>query len=126
MKKVIYTENSAAPIGPYSQAILANRTLFISGQIALDPVTGQMFKGNIEDETRKVMKSIGHILAKAGLGFRHVVKCSIFVKNMDDFQSINKVYGTFFETEPPARETIEVSALPKGANVEISCMVVLD
>ena len=126
MKKVIYTENSAAPIGPYSQAILANRTLFISGQIALDPVTGQMFKGGIEDETRKVMKSIGHILAKAGLGFRHVVKCSIFVKNMDDFQSINKVYGTFFETEPPARETIEVSALPKGANVEISCMAVLD
>jgi len=125
MKKIINTSKAPAPIGPYSQSVLANGTLFVSGQIPLDPGTGELIQGSIEDETTQVMKNLEAILTEAGASFTNVVKCSIFVKNMGDFAKVNTVYGTFFDDNPPARETVEVSQLPKGVNVEISCIAVL-
>lgn len=123
MKIIIETPNAPSPIGPYSQAILYDDTLYASGQIAIDPVTGKLIEGNIEKETEQVMKNIGAILEQAGMGFSDVVKSTIFIKNMNHFQKINQVYGTFFdEAIAPARETVEVSALPKNVNVEISVL----
>ncbi len=120
MKKTINTPDAPAPIGPYSQAVLSNDNLYLSGQIALDPDTGELITENIVDETHRVMKNIQAIINAAGLTMDHIIKCSIFIKNMDDFTEINEVYGTYFNNEPPARETIEVSRLPKNVNVEIS------
>jgi 2-iminobutanoate/2-iminopropanoate deaminase len=125
MKKVIVSKNAAAPIGPYNQAILAGNTLYVSGQIALDPVSGNMVNADIVTETHQVMKSLKAILEEAGADFTKVVKCSIFVKDLNNFATINKVYGEYFVTDAPARETVEVSRLPKDANVEISCIAVL-
>lgn len=125
MKEVIQSINAPAPIGPYSQAIATNGMLFVSGQIPIDQSTGNIINGSIVEETHQVMKNIGHILKEAGLSYRNVVKTSIFVKNMSDFGSINETYGEYFEGDPPARETVEVSQLPKGVNVEISCIAVL-
>lgn len=124
-KTVIYTENAPEPVGPYSQALLVNNMLFVSGQIAINPLDGSLNTGNIRDETRQVMKNIEGVLAAANMTFFNVVKCSIFIRNMDDFTAVNKVYGAFFTKNPPARETIEVSRLPKNANVEISCIAAL-
>lgn len=121
-KAIINTPNAPAPIGPYSQAVSSNQTLYISGQIALDPRTNELILDNITVETTQVMKNIGAILESGGLSFEQVVKCSIFVKDLRDFSSINEIYGTFFEKNPPARETVEVSRLPKDVNVEISCI----
>ncbi len=121
-KTIINTPNAPAPIGPYSQAVSSNQTLYISGQIALDPRTNELVLDNITVETTQVMKNIGAILESGGLSFEQVVKCSIFVKNLRDFSSINEIYGTFFGKNPPARETVEVSRLPKDVNVEISCI----
>lgn len=123
-KEIIFTENAPAPIGPYSQAVLSNDTLYVSGQIALDPETNELVNMNITLETQQVMKNIHLILEKAGMDLTNVVKCSIFVKDLDNFKTINDVYGKYFESEPPARETVEVSRLPKDVNVEISCIAI--
>lgn len=122
MKKIINTSNAPEPIGPYSQAVLANGVLYVSGQIALDPTFGTLKNASLEEETKQVMENIGGILEEAGMTYSNIVKCSIFIKNMDDFALINEVYGQFFESDPPARETVEVARLPKDVNVEISCI----
>jgi 2-iminobutanoate/2-iminopropanoate deaminase len=121
MKKIIRTSKAPAPIGPYNQAVLAGNTLYVSGQIALDPATGELLKGSIEEETDLVMKNLKAVLKAAGADFSHVVKTSIFVKDMGQFARINAVYGTYFTADTaPARETVEVANLPKYVNVEIS------
>ncbi len=122
MKEIINSSKAPAPIGPYSQAIKAGNTLYVSGQIPIDQEKDLLIEGSIEDETEQVMKNIGFILEEAGLSFQHVLKCSIFVSSMDNFARINAVYGKYFLENPPARETVEVSGLPKGVNVEISCI----
>lgn len=122
MKQTIISEKAPAPIGPYSQAIRFADFLFISGQIPIDQSTGQLIQGSIEAETEQVMKNLGHILRASGLTFDDVVKCSIFVRDIHHFSSVNEVYGRYFTSSPPARETVEVSGLPKGVNVEISCI----
>ena len=114
--------NTPAPIGPYSQATMANGTLYISGQIALDQESGNLVNDSIELETHQVMKNLQAILSEAGMGFEHVLKCSIFVKDLNNFGRINETYGSYFTSNPPARETVEVSRLPKDVNVEISCI----
>lgn len=124
MKRIIETSNAPEPIGPYSQAVKAGNTLYVSGQIALDPTFGKLVNKTLEDETKQVMENIGAILNEAGMDYHHIVKCSIFIKNMDDFGLINKVYGQYFDQQPPARETVEVSRLPKDVHVEISCIAV--
>lgn len=121
---IINSAQAPAPIGPYSQAVLANGTLYVSGQIALDPTSGQLVQDNIQTETHQVMKNLQAILQEAGLGFDRVVKCTIFVKDLNNFALINEVYGSYFNQNPPARETVEVSRLPKDVNVEISCVAV--
>lgn len=120
-KKVIESNHAPKPIGPYSQAILVDRFLYISGQIALNK-EALLITENIEDETHLVMKNLEAILMEAGMDFSNVVKCSIFVKDLNNFQVINEVYGSYFYDAPPARETVEVSRLPKDVNVEISCI----
>lgn len=125
MKKVITSKNAPAPIGPYNQAILAGNTLYVSGQIALDPASGNMINADIVAETTQVMKNLKAILQEAGTDFTKVVKCSIFVKDLNNFATINGVYGEYFVSDAPARETVEVARLPKDANVEISCIAVL-
>jgi 2-iminobutanoate/2-iminopropanoate deaminase len=124
MKTIINTSSAPAPIGPYNQAVHAGNTMYVSGQIAIDPVTGVMIQGSVNDEAVQVMKNIQAILQEAGMGFQHIVKTTIFLKNMNDFAEVNGVYGSYFESNYPARETVEVSRLPKDANVEISVIVV--
>lgn len=121
-KSVVYSEHAPEPIGPYSQAIQTGNLLFVSGQIALQRTTGAMITTSIEDETKQVMANIQAVLTAAGLDFSHVVKTSIFLKDMNNFPIVNQIYGTYFKHTPPARETVEVSRLPKDANVEISCI----
>jgi 2-iminobutanoate/2-iminopropanoate deaminase len=123
-KQIIPTEAAPAPIGPYSQAVMTGGTLYLSGQIAIDPATGLVIKGDIEAETRQVMVNIGAILQAYQLSYSHIVKTTIFIRSMDDFARINGVYGSFFEKDYPARETVEVSRLPKDVQVEISCIAV--
>ena len=123
-KQIIYTPDAPAPIGPYSQAVKAGDTLYVSGQIPMDAASGEMINENITEETHQVMKNLDAILTAAGMGFANVVKCSIFIKDMNDFGTINEAYGMYFKTEPPARETVEVVRLPKDVNVEISCIAV--
>jgi 2-iminobutanoate/2-iminopropanoate deaminase len=122
---IITAADAPAPIGPYSQATISNGTMYVSGQIALDAKSGELVNGNIEEETHKVMKNLGAILQEAGMGFDNVLKCSIFVKDLNNFGAINEVYGSYFSSNPPARETVEVSRLPKDVNVEISCIAAL-
>ncbi|HSV75661.1 MAG TPA: RidA family protein [Bacteroidales bacterium] len=124
MKTIINTPNAPAPIGPYNQAILANGTLYVSGQIPLNPGTGKLVEGDIQAQALQVMKNLEAILTAAGMDFSHVVKSSIFLKDMRDFPKVNEVYGTFFPANPPARETVQVSALPMYVDVEISCIAV--
>jgi len=119
-KTVVYSAEAPEPIGPYSQAIQAGNMLFISGQIPMK--AGEIVKGTIEEETVQVMANLAAILKAAGLDFSAVVKSSIFLKNMGDFPKVNEVYGKYFTQNPPARETVEVSRLPKDVNVEISCI----
>lgn len=123
-KVIINTEKAPAPIGPYSQAVMSENTLYISGQIPIDASTGNMVNADITKETHQVMKNMGYILEAAGLTYSNVVKCGIFVKDMNDFTAINEAYGEYFQENPPARETVEVSRLPKDVNVEISCIAV--
>jgi 2-iminobutanoate/2-iminopropanoate deaminase len=121
MKKILNTSNAPAPIGPYNQAVLAGNMLYTSGQIAINPKTGELVLDSIELETKQVMENMKAVLTEAGMTFENVVKTSIFISNMNDFTKINAVYGHYFNTETaPARETVEVSNLPKFVNVEIS------
>ncbi len=123
-RKIIYTDDAPEPIGPYSQAVYINGMLFVSGQIPLDPFSGALIKNGIEEETVQVMENLKAILQAAEMDFSNVVKCSIFLSDMHDFPKVNEVYGRYFKTNPPARETVEVSVLPKNANIEISCIAV--
>ncbi len=124
-RKIIHTSKAPPPIGPYSQAILAGNMLFISGQIAMDPNTGELISGDIKTETRQCMENLKAILTKASMGFDQVVKASIFVKDMKQFAEINEVYASYFDAaSAPARETVEVSNLPKFVNVEISMIAI--
>lgn len=122
---IITAADAPAPIGPYSQATIINGTMYVSGQIALDAKSGELVNSSIEEETHKVMKNLGAILQEAGMGFDNVLKCTIFVKDLNNFGAINEVYGSYFKSNPPARETVEVSRLPKDVNVEISCIAAL-
>lgn len=120
MKKIISTKNAPDAIGPYSQAVLINGMLYTSGQIAINPINGNLVMETIEAETHQVMSNLKAILTEAGMDFSHVVKTGIFLQSMNDFQSVNTVYASYFESNYPARETVEVAKLPKGVNVEIS------
>lgn len=120
MKSTIYSENAPSPIGPYSQAVRAGNMLFISGQIAIDPKTEQVIEGTIEDETTRVMQNIDALLTASGFSFADVVKTSIFLSDMKHFALVNGIYGSFFQSDFPARETVAVLGLPKNVNVEIS------
>jgi 2-iminobutanoate/2-iminopropanoate deaminase len=122
MKKAIQIHNAPAPVGPYSQAILAGGMLFVSGQIPLNPSTGELEMGNIEEATHRVMKNIEALLEAAGLDIEQVVKTSIFLKDLNDFQAVNTIYASYFPGIPPARETVQVSRLPLDVNIEISCI----
>ncbi|RYF85400.1 MAG: RidA family protein [Chitinophagaceae bacterium] len=124
-KKIIITQNAPAPIGPYNQAVLVNDTLYISGQICIDPATGNMKNRDIQDETHQVMQNLKNILAEAGMSFDNVVKTTIFITDMNQFSEINEIYGKYFNGDFPARETVQVSALPKFVNVEISMIAVV-
>ncbi len=125
MKKIINTSKAPAPIGPYNQAVLIKDTLYISGQIPIDPSTGSLVEGDIKKETKQSMENLGAILEEAGMTFENVIKTSIFIKDMHQFSQINEVYGEYFDAETaPARETVEVANLPKFVNVEISMIAV--
>lgn len=124
-KKIIYTDEAPDPIGPYNQAILAGDTLYISGQVAIDPFAGVIINKDIQSETSQVMRNLEAILKAAGMSFENVVKCSIFLSDMDYFAEVNKIYGKHFsEGQEPARETVAVRTLPKNVNVEISAIAV--
>jgi len=125
MKKIIFTENAPAPIGPYNQAVLKGNTLYTSGQIAINPATGELITETIEAETEQVMLNMKAVLDAAGMTFENVVKATIFIMDMNDFGKINTIYGSYFnEKTAPARETVQVACLPKNVNVEISMIAV--
>ena len=125
MKQIIFTENAPAPIGPYNQAVLKGNTLYTSGQIAINPASGELVTENINDETKQVMENIAAILEAADMTFENVVKATIFIMDMNNFGAINAVYGSYFnEKTAPARETVQVACLPKNVNVEISIIAV--
>ena len=123
-KQIIITPNAPAPIGPYNQATLSGNMLFISGQICIDPVSGELKNKDIQEETHQVMKNLKAILAAAEMNFGHVLNTTIFITDMHQFGAVNEVYGKYFENDFPARETVQVSALPKFVNVEISMIAV--
>lgn len=125
MKQIIESKNAPAPIGPYSQAVLHNNTLYVSGQIALDPATGELHMEDISTETEWVMQNLKAVLAAAEMDFSHVLKCSIFLSDMGNFAAVNDVYGKYFTENAPARETVAVKTLPKNVNVEISCIAAI-
>lgn len=126
MKKIIFTENAPAPIGPYNQAVLCGNTLYTSGQIAINPATGELVTATIETEIEQVMQNMKAVLEAAEMTFDNVVKTTIFIMDMNDFAKINTVYGSYFnETTAPARETVQVACLPKNVNVEISMIAIL-
>jgi 2-iminobutanoate/2-iminopropanoate deaminase len=125
MKKILFTDKAPAPIGPYNQAVLSGNTLYTSGQIAINPATGDLVLDSIEIETKQVMENMKAVLESAGMTFENVVKSTIFISNMNDFAAINSVYGSYFnEKTAPARETVQVACLPKNVNVEISMIAV--
>lgn len=120
MKTIINTSNAPAPIGPYSQAVLANGFLYVSGQIPINPATGELTQSSIKEETEQVMRNLNAVLLEAGFEFTHILKSTIFLSDMELFAEVNEVYGSYFESDFPARETVAVKGLPKGVNVEIS------
>ena len=124
MKKIITSAQAPSPIGPYSHAVVSGRMIFISGQVAKDPITGNLITSDIKSETRRVMENLKAILTTAGADFSHVVKTSIFLTDMKNFSAVNEMYGYYFTGDFPARETVQVSALPLGVNVEISMIAV--
>lgn len=119
-KKIINTDKAPAPIGPYNQAVQFGNMLFVSGQIAIDPATNELVQGDIEAEATQVMDNLKAILTQAGMDFSNVIKSTIFLMDMGQFAKVNAIYGAYFPTDAPARETVQVSGLPKGVNVEIS------
>lgn len=123
-KTIISTSNAPSPIGPYSQAVLTGNMLFISGQVCIDPATGNLKNKDIQEETHQVMHNLKNILQEAGLDFSHVLKTTIFLTDMNQFGAMNEVYGKYFDADFPARETVQVSALPRFVNVEISMIAV--
>ena len=123
-KRIIQTSSAPAPIGPYNQAVMVNGSLYISGQICIDPATGQLKNRDIQEETHQVMQNLRNILHEAGLKFQDVVKTTIFLTDMNRFGEVNEIYGKYFEGDFPARETVQVSALPRFVNVEISMIAV--
>ena len=126
MKKIIITDNAPKPIGPYNQAVIAGNYLFISGQIALNPQNGELVTDEISKETTQVMENLNAILSEASLTFENVVKTTIFLSSMDDFAAVNEIYGSYLnDSTAPARETVQVSKLPVGVNVEISMIAML-
>ena len=124
MKKIIATSEAPAAIGPYSQAVRAGSTIFCSGQIPLDPKTGQIVAGDISAQTKRVLENIAALLRAEGLSFQDVVKATIFLTDLGDFQIVNEIYGSCFTGQPPARSTVQVAALPKGASIEIEVIAV--
>src|SRR3954465_2354218 len=126
MKKIISTSEAPEAIGPYSQAVRSGRFLFCSGQIPLDPKSGQIVPGDIAAQTRRVLDNVAAVLKAEELTFNHVVKTTIFLTNLGDFQTVNEVYGSYFKQDPPARSTVQVAALPKEANVEIEVIAIAD
>ena len=124
MKKIIKTSDAPQAIGPYSQAIEANGIVFVSGQIPLDPKTGNLIAGDIREQAKRVMENGKAVLAAAGCGMERVVKTTIYLKSMDDFAAVNEVYGSYFPNDPPARATVEVSRLPKDVSLEIDFIAV--
>ncbi|MDN3587428.1 RidA family protein [Pedobacter aquatilis] len=124
MKQIINTTSAPAPIGPYNQAVMAGNFLFVSGQVAINPENGELNMPNIEEETHQVMRNLKAVLLEAGLTFDNVVKSSIFLTDMGNFAEVNEIYGKYFTSDFPARETVQVSALPKNVNVEISVIAV--
>jgi len=125
MKKVIHSDRAPAAIGPYSQAIEANGTVYLSGQIALDPRTGALVNGSVKEEAERVLANLGAVLEAAGLGYANVVKTTVFLVDMADYAAVNEVYGRFFtEAKPPARAAVAVAALPRGVRVEIDAIAV--
>lgn len=123
--KIIKTQNAPSPIGPYNQAVKHNGTLYMSGQVAIDPKTRKMDNADLQSETHRVMKNMGGVLEAAGMNYTNIVKCSIFLLDMSRFSEVNEVYGSYFNSNFPARETVQVSALPAGAQVEISAIAVI-
>ena len=124
-KQIVSTENAPAAIGPYSQAVRVGELIFTAGQIALVPETGKLIEGDIETQTRQVMENLAAVLQAAGSSLTQVVKTTIFVTDINDFAKVNQVYGSFFQDNPPARGTVQVAALPLGANVEIEVVAAL-
>ena len=123
-KTVILSKNAPSPIGPYSQAILKGDTLYASGQIAINPANNELVLDSIPEETHQVMKNIAAVLEASNMTFENIVKCSIFLSDMGNFGSVNEVYGSYFSSDFPARETVQVSCLPKNVNVEISFIAI--
>lgn len=123
-KQVIQSPDAPKAIGPYSQAILAGNTLYVSGNIAIDPETGKMDTLNLETETRRVMSNLGAVLKEAGMSYNNIVKATIFMTDIKNYKQINTIYAEYFKDKPPAREAIQVVALPAGAHVEVSCVAV--
>ena len=126
MKKIISTSEAPAAVGPYSQAVRAGSLVFCAGQIPLDPKTAQIVSGDIGEQTRRVLDNITAVLKADGLTFEHIVKTTIFLTDLGDFQTVNEIYGSYFKQQPPARSTVQVSALPKGARVEIEAIAMAE
>jgi 2-iminobutanoate/2-iminopropanoate deaminase len=126
LKRIIITEEAPLPVGPYSQAIKSGDLVFVSGQIPIDPKTNELVSGSIADKTRQVLENIGAILEAADSSLLKIVKISVFLINLNHFDEINSVFNEIFTSEPPARETVEVSRLPKDVDIEISCIAVAD
>ena len=126
MKKIVSTTDAPAAVGPYSQAVRVGQFLFTAGQIPLDPKSGVIVSEDISEQTRRVLDNLTAVLKAENLTFDHIIKTTIFLTSMDDFQAVNEVYATYFSAQPPARSTVAVSALPKGARVEIECIAVSD
>lgn len=124
-RRTVSTANAPGAIGPYSQAVVHAGLVYCSGQVALDPAKGELVPGGIEAETRQVMKNLAGVLAAAGSAFEHVLKTNVYLQSMDEFVAMNAIYATFFPKNPPARATVEVARLPKGARVEIDCVAVV-
>jgi 2-iminobutanoate/2-iminopropanoate deaminase len=124
MKKTVNISNAPKPIAPYSQAIFANGTLYVSGQIAIDPFTGKLNNKDIKTQTKQIMENIGAILKEVKMNYSNIVKCSIFMSDMKIYSDVNEVYGSYFAVSPPAREAMHVAGLPMAVDVEISCIAV--
>ncbi|HFB68542.1 MAG TPA: RidA family protein [Calditrichae bacterium] len=125
MKKAVYTKSAPEPVGPYNQAIVWNNLVFTAGQIAIDPASGNIVEGGVQEQTRQVLKNLEAVLKAAGSGLEYVIKTTVFLKNMDDFSAMNDVYATFFTDTPPARSAVEVARLPKDVLVEIECVAII-